>query len=347
MKTLLLTGWTGYIWSHNAVLLLEQWYQVILFDNLSNSDKSTVENIKKIATSSLLGKEGAERGLKFYEGDLRNTSDLQQVFSENTIDTVIHFAWAKAVGESCEKPFEYYENNIVGTLNLTKVMEKHNCKNIIFSSSATVYDPSQTPPFSEETKTGNTTNPYGTTKFLIENILRDLATHAGFRVINLRYFNPVWAHESGLIGEDPNDIPNNLLPFIMKVAAGELTELSVFWDDYDTVDGTGVRDYIHVVDLAQWHLSAVKYLEDNRANTLFENINLGTGAGTSVMEMITFTEDIIGTHLPHKIVARRSWDIASAYCSPDKAEKLLWWKAEKSVKQAIADSWNFIQQRQS
>ncbi|MDA9129389.1 UDP-glucose 4-epimerase GalE [Candidatus Gracilibacteria bacterium] len=343
MKTLLLTGGLGYIGSHNTVVFLEAGYEVIIFDNLSNSDESTLENIKNIVASSLPERERVERGLKFYEGDLRNISDIEQVFSENTIDGVVHFAGAKAVGESCMNPFYYYENNIVGSLNLFKIMENHNCKNIIFSSSATVYDPSEKPPFSEETLIGNTTNPYGTTKFVIENILRDLGAHKNFNVINLRYFNPVGAHKSGLIGEDPKDVPNNLLPFVMKVANGELSELQVFGDNYDTPDGTGVRDYIHVVDLARGHLAALKYLENNSG--VFENINLGTGKGTSVMEMIKITEKIIGKKLSHKIVSRRSGDIASAYCSPDKASKLLHWKAEKTVEQAVQDSWNFIQKQ--
>ncbi len=354
MQTLLLTWWTGYIGSHNAVLFLEQGYNVIIIDNLSNSEENVIEKVQKIVTLSQ-----TERSLKFYKWDLRNTSDIEIVFSENTIDTVIHFAGAKAVGESCEKPFMYYDNNLVGTINLCKVMERYDVRNIIFSSSATVYNPLETPPFSEVTPTGNTTNPYGTTKLLIENILRDLATHKWFNVINLRYFNPVWAHKSGLIGEDPNDIPNNLLPYIMKVANGELKKVSVFGDDYDTPDGTGVRDYIHVVDLAEGHLAALKYMSSRWKNivswcseklsesqspigwvfwgisgdnilesnsSIYQEINLWTGNGTSVMEMIQITGDI-----------------ASAYCSPKKAKEILWWEAKKTVKQAITDSWNFIQ----
>ena len=337
MKTLLLTWGTWYIGSHNAVVFLEAWYDVIIFDNLSNSDASALESIEQISWKSP----------KFYEWDLRNISDIEKVFAENTIDWVIHFAWAKAVGESCDEPFYYYENNIVGSLNLFKVMEQNNCKNIIFSSSATVYDPYQKPPFSEETLTGNTTNPYGTTKFIIENILKDLATYKDFKVINLRYFNPVWAHESGLIWEDPKDIPNNLLPFIMKVASWELKELSVYGNDYETIDRTWVRDYIHVIDLSKGHVQALKYLEKNSNSPIFENINLWTGNGTSVMQMIEITEKIIQKPLKYKMVARRSWDIASAYCSAEKSYKLLHWKAEKTVEEAVQDSWNFIKKQSS
>ena len=333
MKTLLLTGWTGYIGSHCAVAALKAWYEVIVLDNLSNSRKDVVKKIETISGKSVI----------FYEWDIRKHEDIETIFRTHTIDAVLHFAGLKAVGESCEKPFEYYENNVIGTNNLCQIMENYNCKNIIFSSSATVYNPYEIPPFSEDTITGNTTNPYGTTKFLIENILRDLATHRNFRVINLRYFNPIGAHESGLIGENPHDIPNNLLPYIMKVAAGELPELSVYGNDYDTPDGTGVRDYIHVEDLAQGHIAALDMLNQEQSNTMFENINLGTGKGTSVMEMIYYTKKIIGKPLPYKIVTRRDGDIASAYCSPEKAWKQLNWKASKTVEQAISDSWNFIQ----
>lgn len=337
MKTLLLTWWTWYIWSHNALLFLQKWYDVIIFDNLSNSSEDVLGKIETIA----------EKTPKFYKWDLRNISDIEIVFSENNIDAVIHFAGLKAVGESCSMPQEYYENNIVGTMNLTKVMEQYNCRDIIFSSSATVYDPNQKPPFSELTLTWNTTNPYGTSKFIIENILRDLANHKGFRVVNLRYFNPVGAHSSGHIWENPNDIPNNLLPYIMKVASGELTSLSVYWDDYDTIDGTGVRDYIHVEDLAAGHLAATQYIDSLENTWIFEVFNLGAGQGSSVIEMITITESIIWKPLPYSIAVRRSWDIASAYCSPKKAEEVLWWKAEKTVQEAVADSWNFIQKQGS
>jgi len=345
MKTLLLTWWTWYIGSHNAVLLLEQWYNIIIFDNLSNSSRYILKSIQQIVTASSLNQVGIEVGeLKFYKWDLRNKNDLNIVFSENTIDTVIHFAGLKAVWESCEKPQEYYENNVVGSMNLFSMMEQYNCKNIIFSSSATVYEPTQTPPFSENTLTGNTTNPYGTSKFIIENILRDLAHHKDFKVINLRYFNPIGAHSSWLIGEDPSDIPNNLLPYIMKVATGELQSLWVYGNDYDTIDWTGIRDYIHVVDLAAWHLSALNFLSQQQ-DSIFETFNLWTWTGTSVMEMIQYTQDIIWEDLSYNIISRRDGDIASAYCSPQKAQNILWWKAKKTVQDAITDSWNFIKNK--
>ena len=329
---LLLTWWTGYIWSHAAVVLIEAGYDIVILDNLSNSSRDVLDSIKTITWKKPV----------FYEADLRDKESIKKVFHENKINWVIHFAGLKAVWESCDKPYEYYENNVVGSNNLFEVMEEYNCKNIIFSSSATVYDPYQIPPFTEDTITWNTTNPYGTSKLIIENMLRDLANHRGFKVANLRYFNPVWAHESGLIGEDPNDIPNNLLPYIMKVASGELSELSVFWDDYETIDGTWVRDYIHVVDLVEAHLSAWKWLETIE-KPIFEPINLWTGAGTSVFEMIIITEEIIWRRLPYKITPRRNWDIASAYCNPEKAKKLLWWEANMTVEEAVRDSWNFIQ----
>jgi UDP-glucose 4-epimerase len=356
MQTLLLTWWTWYIGSHAAVVFLQAGYNVIILDNLSNSSEEVLGKIKNIT-----GKEA-----KFYQWDIKNTADIEKIFQENTIDGVVHFAGLKAVGESCEKPFQYYENNVIGSKNLFEIMEKYSCRKIIFSSSATVYDtthpnaPDLISPLSlkgegargwglkETSPTGNTTNPYGTTKFLIENILRDLATHTELHVANLRYFNPIGAHESWLIGEDPNDIPNNLLPYIMKVASWELRKLSVFWNDYDTPDWTGVRDYIHVMDLAQAHLKAWEYLHPpiitrEEMKGCFESFNLGTGKWSSVLEMVHATEAIIWKPLPYTISARRPGDIASAYCSPEKARELLNWKAEKSVKEAIADSWNFIQ----
>lgn len=354
MQTLLLTGWTGYIWSHAAVAFLEAGYNLILLDNLSNSSKDVLQKIEKITGKTP----------KFYQGDIQDTSILEAIFTENALDGVIHFAGLKAVGESCEEPFLYYENNILWSIRLFEVMEKFGVRNIIFSSSATVYDtahqdaPDLITPLSskergwgwglrENSPTGNTSNPYGTTKFLIENILRDMASYKNFRVANLRYFNPIGAHESGLIGENPHDIPNNLLPYIMKVAIWELKELFVFGDDYDTPDGTGVRDYIHVVDLAQAHLKAWEYINktEKESQGFFESFNIGTGNGTSVKEMIDITQQIIGSTLAYKIAARRPWDIASAYCSPKKAEKILWWKAQKSVEQAVEDSWNFIQKQ--
>ncbi len=345
MQTLLLTWWTGYIWSHAAVTFLEAGYNVILFDNLSNSSENVVEKIKEIVSRDSMP---AIPTLKFYNWDLRNSSEVEQVFQENNIDWVIHFAWAKAVWESCDKPFYYYDNNVTGSNILFKVMESFWVRNIIFSSSATVYKPDLVPPFTEESDTWNTTNPYWTSKFIIENILRDLSNHKEWNVINLRYFNPVWAHKSGLIWEDPNDIPNNLLPYIMKVANWELESLWVFGDDYDTIDGTWVRDYIHVVDLVEGHLKAWQYIESPLLTRegdrgWVEVFNLWTGNGTSVMQMIDYTSEIIWNPLPYSIQARRTWDIASSYCIADKAKSLLDWESKISVKQAIQDSWNFIQ----
>ena len=342
MKTILLTWATWYIGSHWAVSLLEKGYNVIIVDNLSNSNENSLEAIEKITWKTPV----------FYEIDLRNKEKLEKVFLENKIDSVIHFAWAKAVWESCVDPFYYYDNNIVWSLKLLELMDEYGVKNIIFSSSATVYNPSGTPPFKEKDLTWDTTNPYWTTKFIIENILRDLSIHKWFNVINLRYFNPVWAHCSGLIWEDPNDIPNNLLPYIMKVASWELVQISVFWNDYDTHDWTWERDYIHVVDLIEWHIKALNYIEINLPpiggkypkgdGGIYEEINLWTWKATSVLEMINITEDIVWKKLNYKIDERRSWDLASSYCNPSKAKSLLNWETKLSIKQAIQDSWRFI-----
>ncbi len=333
MQTILLTWATWYIGSHWAVALLEKWYNVIIVDNLSNSNKDTLESIFKITWKKPI----------FYEIDLRNKEKLEEVFKKNKINSVIHFAWAKAVWESCEKPFYYYDNNIIWSLNLFELMDKYSVKNIIFSSSATVYKPDEKAPFSEKTPTWNTTNPYWTTKFIIENILKDLSNHKWFNVINLRYFNPVWAHKSGLIWENPNDKPNNLLPYIMKVANSELDQIQVFGDDYSTKDWTWERDYIHVLDLIDGHIKALEYIEKN--NNIYEEINLWTWKPTSVLEMIKITEEIIWKKLNYKIVERRPWDIAISYCLPDKARKLLNWNAKYSIKEAIEDSWGFVQQQ--
>lgn len=343
MKTLLLTGWLGYIGSHNAVLFLEQWYQVIILDNCSNSSQEVLKNIETLSWKTPI----------FYHTDLRDKEAVKNIFTENTIDAVIHFAGAKAVGESCEKPFYYYENNIVGSLNLFEIMDEFSVHDIIFSSSATVYDGNFEPPFTEESPTGNTTNPYGTTKFLLENILRDLAFHKNFQVASLRYFNPIGAHSSGLLGENPKGIPNNLLPYIMKVASRQLESVQVFGDDYDTLDGTGMRDYIHIHDLAEWHLAAFNWLSSidwkkrDGGWGVFEVINLGTGTATSVLEMIAYAKQSVGVDIPYTIQSRRNWDIASAYCSPEKAEKLLGWKAQKTVQEWVQDSWNYIEKQKN
>jgi len=340
MKTLLLTGWTWYIGSHNAVLFLQQWYDVILFDNLSNSSKDVVEKIQRIVASSPLDNGGIEKGvLKFYKWDLRNIDDIQQVFSENTIDAVIHFAGLKAVWESCEKPYEYYENNVIWSNNLFQVMENNNCKNILFSSSANVYGMHWKSPLTESHDAGNTSNPYGTTKYIIERILRDLHYNNDFNVLILRYFNPVWAHPSWLIGEHANQQLGNILPFLLKVASWKQETIQVFWNDYDTIDGTWVRDYIHVMDLAQWHVAACEYLQKQ---VDYNIINLGTWTGTSVLQLIDIVKNVTQKEIPYEFTSRRSIDIDIAYCSAEKAEKVLWWKSQKTVKQAVADSWKFI-----
>lgn len=336
MQTILLTWWAWYIWSHAAVVFLQAWYNIIIIDNLSNSSENVIQDIFTITWKKV----------KFYNADLRNKTDIEKVFLENNIDWVIHFAWAKAVWESCDQPFYYWENNVAATGNLVEIMDKYNCRNIIFSSSATVYDPTGTPPFSENSKTGwDISNPYGTNKYVIEHMLRDMSNHKGFNSICLRYFNPIGAHESGLIWEDPNDIPNNLLPFVMKVASGELKEINIFWDDYNTPDGTGIRDYIHVVDLVEWHLKAWEFIEKSQTKWFIEYINLWAGKATSVLEMINITSEIVWRDLPYKIVKRRTWDLASSYCIAEKAHKLLNWKTKLSVKQGIEDSWNFIQKK--
>ena len=356
MKTILLTWATWYIGSHWAVALLERDYNVVIVDNLSNSSSNTIDKINEIVNKfPSPSRRGARGEVLFYEIDLRNKEKLEQVFLENKIDWVIHFAWAKAVWESCSEPFYYYDNNVVWSLNLFELMDKYDVKNIIFSSSATVYDPAWIPPFTEKDLTWDTTNPYGTTKFIIENILRDLSNHKWFNVINLRYFNPVWAHCSWLIWEDPNDIPNNLLPFIMKVATWELKQIQVFWDDYNTTDGTWERDYIHVVDLIEGHIRALEFIENNLSplggkypkgdRGIYEIFNLWTWTATSVLEMIKITEEIVWCKLNYKIVERRAWDLASSFCNPTKAKEILDWETKLSIKEAIEDSWNFIKNK--
>ncbi len=335
MKTLLLTGWTWYIWSHTALLLLENGYDLILFDNLSNSDKNIRKKIENIT----------KKKVKFYKWDLRKKEDIQKVFSENSIDTVLHFSGAKSVGESCEKPFYYYENNIIASLNLFESMNDFWVKNIIFSSSANVYWTQTLPPFSEKDSAWDTSNPYGTSKFIIERLLRDLHFQKKFNVINLRYFNPIGAHRSGLIWEHANQKLWNILPFLLRVANAEQEKIEIYGNNYDTPDGTGVRDYIHVMDLAAGHVKAYEYIQKQEKNIL-ETINLGTGKWTSVLELIHIVEEVTQRKILYSYSSRRDIDIASAYCSTKKAEELLWWKAQKSVKEAIKDSWNFIQKTQ-
>ena len=327
----LLPGGTGYIGSHTAVELLNSGKEIVIIDNFSNSKAEVLEKIKKIT-----GKD-----FKFYEMDYRDKEKLEKVFTENNIEAVLNFAGYKAVGESVQKPIEYYDNNINGALALLEVMKKHNVKKFIFSSSATVYGDPEVIPITEECKTGGTTNPYGTTKLFIEQILKDTyASDNTWDICILRYFNPVGAHESGLIGEEPQGIPNNLMPYVVRVAAGILPQLSVFGNDYNTPDGTGVRDYIHVVDLAKGHVLALNKLEkENKGLFIY---NLGTGTGYSVLDMVKAFEKATGKEVPYKIAPRRSGDIATCYANPKKAKEELGWEATKTLEDMCRDSWNYI-----
>ena len=323
---ILVTGGTGYIGSHTCVLLLEHGYEVVIIDNLSNSKVEVVEKIENIT-----GKK-----VKFYEGDVRDKIVLNKIFTENSIDGVIHFAGLKAVGESVKLPLMYYRNNIDSTLSLCEVMNEYNVKNIIFSSSATVYGIPEELPLKETSKVGGTTNPYGSTKLFIENILKDLyISDDSWNITILRYFNPVGAHESGLLGEDPNGIPNNLMPYIVKVACGELECLSIFGDDYNTHDGTGVRDYIHVVDLAMGH---VKSLNNMKGLNIY---NLGTGNGYSVLEMVNTFMEVNQINVNYKIVGRRDGDIDACYADSRKAYEELGWKAELSLEDMVLSSYKY------
>ena len=327
--TILVTGGAGYIGSHTCVELLDAGYDVVVFDNLYNSSPKAVDRIQKITG----------RSLKFYKADMLDKPAVEKIFEENKIDAVIHFAGLKAVGESVHKPVEYYHTNIGGLLNLVDVMRKHGCKNIIFSSSATVYgDPAQIP-ITEECPKGICTNPYGWNKWMQEQILTDIHTaDPSWNVILLRYFNPIGAHKSGLIGEDPKGIPNNLLPYVAQVAIGKLPEVNVFGDDYDTPDGTGVRDYIHVVDLAKGHVKAVERLAKNDGVFI---CNLGTGKGYSVLDVIHAFEKACGHKLKYVIKPRRDGDIATCYSNCDKAERELGWKAQYDLDDMCADSWRW------
>ena len=328
MKNILVTGGAGYIGSHTCVELLNSGYGVVVADNLSNSCRESLNRVQKIT-----GKE-----LKFYECDVRDRAAVSKIFEENEIDWVIHFAGLKAVGESCAKPVEYYDNNLFGTLALLEVMRAHGCKKIVFSSSATVYGDPEVLPLTEECKTGGTTNPYGTSKYFQEIMLEDVyKADNEWTVALLRYFNPVGAHESGLIGEDPRGIPNNLTPYIAKVAVGELKEIGVFGNDYPTPDGTGVRDYIHVVDLAKGHVAAI----DKIVKSGVYIYNLGTGTGYSVMQVIHAYERACGRSLPYVIKPRRAGDIAAFYADASKAERELGWKARYGIDEMCSSSWNW------
>ena len=331
---LLVTGGAGYIGSHTQVELLQAGHEVVCLDNLSNASPKVQDRVER-----LTGKK-----VPFYRADVRDRAALERVFAEHRFDCVIHFAGLKAVGESVAKPWEYYENNVGGTLALTDVMRRSGCKSIIFSSSATVYgDPAEIP-ITEECPKGRCTNPYGLTKWMQEEILRDLHTadvkngdQNPWRVVLLRYFNPIGAHPSGLLGEAPNGIPNNLMPYITQVAVGKLEKLHVFGNDYDTPDGTGVRDYIHVMDLARGHAAALKAIESG----VVEVFNLGTGRGYSVLEIVHAFEAASGVEIPYVIDPRRHGDIAACYADPGKAERVLGWHAEKSIEDMCRDSWNW------
>lgn len=325
---ILLTGGAGYIGTHTAVELIASGHSVVIIDNLSNSSAEAVKRIEEITDSTI----------PFYDADVRDKAALDKIFTEHPIDAVIHFAGLKAVGESVAKPLEYYDDNLVSTLVLLESMQKHDVKKIVFSSSATVYGSNSELPLTEDSQTGiGITNPYGQTKFMIEQILQDVATsNPTLEVTILRYFNPIGAHESGRIGEDPNGIPNNLLPYVAQVAVGKLERVGVFGDDYDTPDGTGVRDYIHVVDLAKGHVSALEHIAPG-----VETYNLGTGRGTSVLEVISAFSSAANKNIPYDIKPRRTGDLASCYADPSKAHEKLDWTAEYDIQRACDDSWRW------
>ena len=329
---ILVTGGCGYIGSHTSVELLNNGYEIVIIDNLSNSKKDVIDKIKEIT----------KKDFKFYEADVCDKETLEKIFTENKIDAVIHFAGYKAVGESVAKPLMYYQNNLESTINLLQTMDKYNVKKIVFSSSATVYGKPATLPIKEDFPL-STTNPYGTTKLMIENILRDLyKSDNNWSIAILRYFNPIGAHKSGLIGENPNDIPNNLMPYIVKVANKELKELSIFGNDYDTKDGTGVRDYIHVVDLSKGHIKAIEKILNE---TGCDAYNLGTGNGYSVLEIVETFKKVNNIDVPYKIVDRRPGDIAACFADPSYAKEKLNWQAEYGIEEMCKDSYEFIKKQ--
>ena len=325
----LVTGGAGYIGSHTCVELIEAGYQPIVIDNLCNSSAKSLQRVQQITG----------RQIPFYQGDVRDEALLNRIFDENTIGCAIHFAGLKAVGESVEKPLEYYENNLCATMTLCRVMAKRGVKKLIFSSSATVYSGDNEMPLRETSKTGNCTNPYGWTKYMGEQILRDIAkADPAWSVVNLRYFNPVGAHESGLIGEHPNGIPNNLMPYISQTAIGKRDHLNVFGNDYPTPDGTGVRDYIHVVDLAKGHVAAIEYLMQHTGEGVF---NLGTGHGYSVLDMVHAFESVNGVKVPYVIAPRRAGDLPTCYADPGKSREVLGWTAGHDQNDMCRDTWNW------
>ena len=324
---ILVTGGAGYIGSHTCVELLNKGMEVVVIDNLVNSSSRSLERVRQITGKSL----------EFYQKDVRDRKALDEIFNKHDINCVIHFAGLKAVGESVVMPLEYYDNNLYSTVILAEAMRDHGVKNIVFSSSATVYSADNTVPLKESSKTGMCTNPYGWTKYMNEQILRDSAKAIDdWSVVLLRYFNPIGAHSSGLIGEDPRGVPNNLMPYISQVAVGRRDHLNVFGNDYDTHDGTGVRDYIHVVDLARGHVAAIEYMQTHRGESVF---NLGTGTGYSVLDMVHAFERVTGKKVPYEIVARRPGDIGTVYASPDKSAELLGWKAEYDLDDMCRDTW--------
>ena len=329
---ILVTGGAGYIGSHTCLELLQQGHDVVVIDNLSNSSAESLRRTEELAG----------RKLRFYQGDVRDNGLLRDIFQENGIDCVIHFAGLKAVGESVSMPWRYYDHNLNATLNLTRAMETAGVRNLIFSSSATVYSAGNEMPLREDSPTGGCTNPYGWTKYMTEQILRDLAhADASWHIVLLRYFNPIGAHASGRIGEDPRGIPNNLMPYITQVAVGRRERLSVFGNDYDTHDGTGVRDYIHVVDLARGHVAAVDYAARHSGCEVF---NLGTGIGYSVLDMVNTFQAVNHVTVPHTIVPRRPGDVAVCYADPAKSVRLLGWSAEKTLADMCRDAWHWQSQ---
>lgn len=326
---LLVTGGNGYIGSHTCIELAGAGYDVAVLDNLSNSKPGAFKRAEKLA-----GKK-----FRFYKGDIRDKETLRVIFKENPIEAVIHFAGLKSVGESVREPLRYYDNNVGGTISLCEAMQEAGCRKMVFSSSATVYGLNNPSPMTEDMPTGRVTNPYGRTKYMLEEVLKDLErSDPSWSIVLLRYFNPIGAHESGRIGEDPQDIPNNLMPYVSQVAVGKRPRLSVFGDDYDTPDGTGVRDYIHVVDLAKGHVKAVAYA---LGRTGVDVINLGTGRGTSVLELLHTFEKVNSVSVPYEIVPRRPGDIATCYADPRKAQKVLNWTAEKTLEDMCRDSWRW------
>ena len=326
--SILVTGGAGYIGSHTCIALIEADYDIVIFDNFSNASKESIKRVEKIV----------KQNITVVEGDIRNKDALETLFSKYTIDAVIHFAGLKAVGESVAQPLKYYDNNVHGTLMLCEVMAKHGCKSIVFSSSATVYGDPHTTPIQEHFPL-SATNPYGRSKLMVEEILRDVHTSdKDWRIVLLRYFNPVGAHHSGTIGEDPNDIPNNLMPFIAQTAVGKRPCLNVFGDDYPTHDGTGVRDYIHVVDLADGHIKALQKIADAKEVL---TVNLGTGKGYSVLDVVKAFEKASGKKVPYQIAPRRAGDIAQCYADPSYAKEILGWEAKRSLEEMCQDSWHW------